>query len=530
MRRFDFFALLLPLVAGLMPGSLAFGNSSQKCNASTFSFPSILGAELIDLTANTVHNFSRNALLPGTDLAERQTVSFCNVTVSYSHIGWGDTINVSVWIPLQGWNERMLGLGGGGFSASFGSLYQTAAVAKGFVAIGTDSGHEAGLQASTDPSFWMVNAPGNLHTNLVEDWASKTLGELSTIGKKAVRDFFNQGPSYSYFTGCSGGGRQGLELAQAFPTAFDGVLAAAPATYIETFLVSGYYPTLLMDDLNSYPAPCEIQAFTQAAVNHCDELDGLKDGIISNSSACQFNASDLVGEAFLCNEMESTFSETGAKIVQAAWDGPHNSEASWPGVSFDADLSASAVTTECNDSNNNCTSASGESLFGVAIKNLILANPGYDLEELTADGFFRLLALASAKFRQWVGAANPQLLRFHQAGGKLITWHGGADEVIPTRGSAHYYEAVLAQNADVTDFFRHFEAPGVGHCAAGAGPMPNSALEQLMDWVENGIAPETLDAYSLTTGMQRPLCPYPSEQAYNGGNSSAVESFACVPK
>lgn len=100
--------------------------------------------------------------------------------------------------------------------------------------------------------------------------------------------------------------------------------------------------------------------------------------------------------------------------------------------------------------------------------------------------------------------------------------------MIPTRGSSHYYKQVLERNDNVSELFRHFEAPGVGHCTGGAGPMPNAALEQLMRWVENRTAPATLDAYSLVTGLERPLCPYPAQQIYVGGNSSETDSFERV--
>ncbi|KAM0716839.1 hypothetical protein Q7P37_006691 [Cladosporium fusiforme] len=528
MPRFLNLAVLTwSLIARVARGDSALYNASA-CDASTFSFPDILGAKLFDLTAHVVRNYTATSLLPGTDIAESYTIDFCNVTVTYSHTGWNDTINASIWVPLQHWNQRMLGLGGGGFSASFGSLYQTAAVSKGFVAVATDSGHEAGQEASIDLGFWMTQSPGNLNLNLIENWASRTLGELSIIGKKAAHEFFGITPLYSYFTGCSGGGRQGLELAQTFPTAFDGILASSPAVYMETFLVSGYYPTLLMGKLDAYPPPCEINAFTEAAVNHCDRLDGLADGIISNSADCNFDPYSIVGKTFTCNTTESVFTQSGAKVVEAAWSGPQGDEASWPGVSFDADLTTSAVITRCDEGSSNCSSSSEESLFGVTIKNLILADPKHDLQSSTVDDFYRTLAFAAAKFRQWIGAANPQLSQFQQAGGKLITWHGGADPVIPIRGSSHYYDQVLKRNDNVSEFFRHFEAPGVGHCIGGAGPMPNLALEQLMSWVENGTSPATLDAYSLTTGLQRPLCPYPSQQVYIEGNSSDTGSFTCV--
>lgn len=524
------FTWALPLWS-IATSSIGYGNAAPSnnsaCNPSTFSFPDILGAKLIDVAANEAHNYSSTSILPGTDSPASNAINFCNVTVTYTHPGWNDTINVSIWIPLAGWNGRLLGVGGGGFAASFGSLYQTAAVDKGFVAVATDSGHLPGQQAATDPSTWATLSPGNLNFPLIEDWASRTLGELGIVAKNATRDYFGTEPSYSYFTGCSGGGRQGLELAQTFPEAFDGILAAAPAVYFETFLVSGYWPTLLMNQLNVFPSRCEIEAFTQAAVEKCDRLDGLQDGIISYPAYCKFDPRTLISSNFTCDGEQREFTKAGAGIVEAAWNGFNASGVSWPGVEIGADLTESLIITDCAEGDVQCLVAGG--LWTGMLTNFVLAEPDFDPSTLSTDEFANLLARSIAMWRSTLGSANPDLHRFQQAGGKLITWHGLADTTIPTEGSEKYYNEVLKHNTDVPDFFRHFEAPGVGHCSGNLGPLPNNALEQLMAWVENGTAPVTLNASSASTGLNRPLCPYPSRQVYLGGNSNDTTSFACVP-
>lgn len=503
---------------------IAAASQNSSCTPSTFSIPDILGAELVDTAANEVHNYSTGSILPGTDVPVTSSINFCNVTVTYTHPGWNDTIDVSLWVPLEDWNGRLLGVGGGGFAASFGHVYQTAAVAKGFVAIATDSGHASGQAAATDPSSWAVIRPGNLNLPLIENFASRTLGELSTIAKHAVKDYFGTEPSYSYFTGCSGGGRQGLELAQTFPEAFDGILAAAPALYFDTFLVSGYWPTLLMNQLGVFPPSCEIEAFTKAAIEECDKLDGLEDGIISSPAHCEFDAHDLIGKNFTCDDGERTFSEAGARIVEAVWNGFHSDEISWPGVEIGADLTESLIVTECAEGDMQCELGS---LWTGMLANFVLADPEFDPSTLSTDEFSGLIARSAAMWRSSLGAANPQLYRFQKAGGKLITWHGMADTTIPPQGSVSYYNEVLEHNTNVSDWFRHYEVPGAGHCSGGPGPLPNVALEQLMAWVENGTAPDTLEASSAATGLQRPLCPYPSRQVYLGGNANSSTSFAC---
>jgi pimeloyl-ACP methyl ester carboxylesterase len=366
-------------------------------------------------------------------------------------------------------------------------------------------------------------SPGNFNYPLIENFASRTLGELSVIGKHATKEYFGVGPAFSYFTGCSGGGRQGLELAQTFPDAFDGILAGAPAVYYESILVAGYWPTLLMNQLGVFPPPCEIKAFTAAAVEQCDGLDGLQDGIISHPEDCKFAAQQMVGRNFTCDDGEQqSFTQAGARIVEAAWQGFNGSGISWPGVEVGADLSLAYVNTLCGDSP--LCSASWANMLA----NFVAADPSFDPSTLSTEAFAGFLARSIKLWRSSLGAANPNLQLFQQAGGKLISWHGTADTTIPPKGSAQYYEQVLQHNSNVSEFFRHFEAPGVGHCAGGPGPMPNAALEQLVGWVENGTAPATLDASSAATGLERPLCPYPSRQVYLGGNANSSASFSCA--
>jgi hypothetical protein len=507
-------------------GSVSHHVGNTSCNPSTFSFPHILGAELVNVAANEVRNYTTSSLLPSTDVPVKGAIDFCNVTVTYGHTGWNDSINVSLWFPLaaEDWNGRLLGVGGGGYAASLGSIYQTAAVDKGYVAIATDSGHASGQAAATNPNPWVTVSPGNFNYPLIEDFASRTLGELSVIAKHAAKDYYGVRPAFSYFTGCSGGGRQGLELAQSFPDAFDGILAAAPATYFETILVAGYWPTLLMNQLDVFPPSCEIKAFTAAAVEQCDGSDGLQDGIISHLADCDFDARGMVGRNFTYDGEQRAFTQAGASIVEAAWHGFNASGISWPGVEIGADLTESLIVTDCGDSPR-C--ALGD-LWSGMLANFVAADPNFDPSNLSTEAFAEFLARSIALWRPSLGSANPHLQPFQQAGGKLIMWHGTADTTIPPKGSTQYYEQVLQHNTNVSDFFRHFEAPGVGHCSGGPGPLPNAALEQLVSWVENGIAPATLDASSAATGLRRPLCPYPSRQVFVGGEANSSASFACA--
>lgn len=539
--------VLAALIAVTSPLTLAARtNSSTPCQPGHFTFPTITGATLLDIAAQPIQNYSKYALLPGSDVGGKYTIDACNVTVTYGHVGWNDTINVSVWLPAHGWNSRLLGIGGGGYSGTFGSIYQTAAVGQDFVAIGTDAGHVAGLETSSDPSSWALSATGNPNYFLIEDFGSRSLGELSIIGKHITEEYYGQKPHASYFTGCSGGGRQAFALAQRYPNAFDGLLASSPAIYLGTAIASAYFAAQEMNVNKYYPSPCEVKAFTSAAIEACDKLDGVEDGIISDPSYCKFSAYDVVGQSYTCNGTEYDFTNEGARIIEAAWTGPKESDGLRYPYNKDADLTLAIITTACDSLMKNCTrvpstsvasgglSGSGGStsassdLLGVWFQNFLTKDLDFDIKSMTLEDYYAFLHQSSQEWTTMLGAADPNLDSFQAAGGKFISWHGMADTVLtPSRTSA-YYEQVEKRNNRTRDFYRHFEAPGVGHCYGGAGSLPNFALQSLMDWVENGTVPDTLLASSAYTGLERPLCPYPLKQVYTGGNANVTSSFACV--
>jgi pimeloyl-ACP methyl ester carboxylesterase len=502
---------------------------SQRCSTQSFSFPHLDGAEPLAISATEIFNYTSVSTRPGANNGSRYTINFCNITVTYTHPGWNDAIHVQVWLPLDSWNGRLQALGGGGYSASFGSLYMTQAVAQGYVAIDTDAGHGAGTVAAQQPGDWVLTSPGNANLYLIQDYASRSLYDMTVIGKAVTKQYLGSLPRFSYFSGCSGGGRQALMLAQRYPHAYDGILSIAPAINMENFIPAAYWAQQIMKSLRAYPPPCEIEAFTRAAVEACDELDGVKDRIISEPKRCHFSPHSIVGQNFTCNGTETrAFTSTGALVVEAAWNGPRNGAGNigWFGLNKDASLTSMYVTSECS-ANGTCSAA--PSLLQGWIRYFIAKDPKFSATNMTDEEFFSLLQRSDREYHSILGSADPDLSAFRQAGGRLISWHGLADEVIPPDGSIAYYQQVLAMDPAADEFYRFFEAPGVGHCQTTFAPIPNNALDQLIDWVELGVLPETLTATS-TDGSTRPLCPYPSQQIYVGGNGTVAGSFACAPR
>ena len=498
--------------------------SASRCSPIHIPEPDLVGATILNVEAQESHNYSAGSIGPGTNEGGRYTISFCNVTVTHTHPGWNDTINTQVWLPLEGWNGRFQALGGGGYSAGFGSTYLTYAVAQGFASASTDGGHSVGGKTIPTDLTWSLSSQNNVNWVLLEDYASKATNDLAVIGKQITKSYYNKPAKYSYFAGCSGGGRQGLLMAQNYPTVFDGILAIAPAINIQAFIPAGYWAAHVMNKNKIYPSPCEIEGFTKAAVKACDRLDGVEDGIISLPALCNVKAHDFVGQNYTCNGVQRTLSARSAKVIEAAWSGP--GKAGWPGLNKDASIGSYYVPTTCDD--NGTCSAGDSSLTGNWIQYLVAKDPNFPLSNMTDPMFFDMLHDSMRQYESILGTNNPDLSKFKASGGKMITWHGLADEAIPPNGTIKYYEEVLKVDRKAQDFYRFFEAPGVGHCYGGLGPIPNGALDQLMRWVESNDPPTTLHATKGSNNTARDLCPYPLQQRFVGGDPRNATSFTCV--
>lgn len=507
----------LLLAVQLIHGIASPVAEASLCSPETFDSFHVFGTNIVNISAERRLNHTSVSLSPGTSNLRVPTINFCNVSVTYEHPGWGDIIHVSVWLPVQDWNGRLQALGGGGYSATFGSLYLTQAVDAGYVAIDTDAGLGGGIDKAQDPSGWALTSTGNINLYNLENFGSRSLEAMTLIGKSITKAYYGVAPKYSYFSGCSGGGRQGLMIAQRFSHLYDGILAVTPAINIQRFIPAGYWATQVMNDIEYYPPSCEIDAFTKEAIAACDALDGLEDGVIGSPHLCNFTAQDVVGTPFVCDDKTLQLTPEGAKIVQAAWTGPRlpSGRLGWFGLSKDASLTSSYLKTQCaTNSTTNCTAVSTE-LLSSWIKYFLAKDPRWNASKMTNAQYHGYLRYSEQNYASMLGASSPDLSLFKAAGGKMITWHGGADEVIPPQGNIAYYKQVLALDPDAPDYYRFFEAPGVGHCIGGQGPIPNGAFEALVQWVEANVAPDTSTAVSQGGSMpSRPLCPYPLRQIY----------------
>ncbi|KAI1372152.1 tannase and feruloyl esterase-domain-containing protein [Hypoxylon crocopeplum] len=369
---------------------------ASACSASAIPFPSLFGAEFLSLEANFVSNYSQSVhsgFYVNHGAISVENLNYCNVTVTYTHPGQNDAVHVQVWMPSDTWNGRLQAIGGAGWQAGLhyaGLQGMMAAMGEGYATVGTD----AGLGSDVYPTNWGLVSEGNVNLYLFQNMASVSLNDAAVISKSIVNSFYGQPPKYSYFTGCSQGGRQGMMLAQRYPDAYDGIAASAPAINWDKFFVSYLWPTYLMDSLGEYPPSCEIDALTEAAIDACDGLDGVSDGIIADPSTCTFDPTSLVGKVINCTNFgtERPISAAAATIVKGAWEGPKRVDNSsiWFGVGQDSVLSdttqqTGVISTTCS-TNGTCT-INNVDLAAVWVKFFINRNSSSTIRYLSHEEY-----------------------------------------------------------------------------------------------------------------------------------------------
>ena len=267
--------------------------------------------------------------------------------------------------------------------------------------------------------------------------------------------------------------------------------------------------------IDVYPTQCELNAITEAATAACDALDGATDGVISAPGLCHFDPHEIIGQTFLCSTTgeQIQISEAAATIALATWNGPSTVDGKfeWFGLNQDAPLSRISNT---NCSTGTCVGAPFE-IASDWIRLFVVKDPDFNLLNLTHREYDIIFRQSVNQYGSVIGTDDPDLTDFRDAGGKMLTWHGLADNLIPPNGTYQYYERVLAGDPNAGDYYRFFPAPGVTHCGGGVGWYPGDVFQSLVDWVEKGVVPDTLAAKSLPdangTVREASLCPYPQQ-------------------
>ena len=449
--------------------------------------------------------------------------AFCRVATTRTPTSDSD-IRLEVWLPLK-WNGNFLGLGNGGFAGliSYGPLADS--IRQGFAAASTDTGHVA-----TPEATWALN-----HPEKIADFGHRSIHLMTVHAKALATTHYGKAPLKSYFSSCSNGGRQALMEAQRYPADYDGIIAGAPAnawtsllsTAAKNMQATGREPA-------AYIPAAKLPAIQAAALAACDQLDGVKDGVLENPTQCRFNPASL-----LCTGPETNQCLTAPQVdsLRTLYAGLRAAQGKplFPGYSPSGEAEpggwGSWITGPAPEKS---------ALYGFStnfFRYLVYSDPTWDYKtfDVTRD------LAAAQKLAPALDATNPDLKAFHARGGKLILYHGWCDAAIPAQNSIDYYQAVVKKMGAkrAATFVRLFMAPGVQHCGGGTGPnnfgqggapqgdAASNIAAALVQWAEKGAAPEQIIA--AKPGRSRPLCAYPKVARYKGtGSTDEAANFTCA--
>jgi tannase/feruloyl esterase len=433
----------------------------------------------------------------------------------------GATYGIGFALALpENWNGRFLFQGGGGLNGSVqppiggSAAGSEPGLARGFAVVSTDTGHQG--RGGFDATF-MQDQQASL------DFAYAAVGRVAEVAKRIIAQHYGKPADRSYFAGCSTGGREAMLMAQRYPMHFDGIVAGAPAmrtgfSGIGDRWVAATLNEIAPKDEKGLPitrnafSDGDKKVFIDGLLNACDAADGLRDGMIFDTS-CRFDPKTLVCKGA---KTDGCLSMKQATTIEKAFAGPKDSKGRqvYPGFLFDTGI----VSTQ---------GIPGLLHGGSTPVGPAFADIGMDVDS-AVDRTQADPAESLSTSSRWTN-----LNTFSGRGGKLIFWHGVSDPWFSALDTIDYYERMTKANGgpeQVRNWSRLFLSPGMGHCGGGPATLDTfDAVTAIVRWVEQGIAPDSLTATGRAfPGRSRPLCAYPLHARYKGqGNPEDAANFEC---
>jgi feruloyl esterase len=460
--------------------------------------------------------------------------AFCRVQITVQ-----PAIRIEVWMPVSGWNGKFEAVGNGGKAGTISYSAMTTALGQGYATSSTDTGH-TGMESDTK---WAFHQPG-----LIADFAYRAIHEMTVQAKAVISAYYGKPPAFSFFDGCSTGGRQGLMEAQRYPADYSGILSGDPVIDY-THLQAAHFSIALRTRKipGSYFGPDKLPAINKASLAACDANDGVRDGVIEDPLRCNFRNDPSV---LLCKGEESPACLTPTQLatlkgIYAGYRDPRGKVA-YGGFMPGHETGWNMFMLDGADPAKPFTDLSAVGAVGF-FKFFVFDDPNWNF--LTWD-YDKDMAFADKKLASEINATNPDLRSFRAHGGKLLLYHGWTDPGASPLETVDYYDNMVASVSgtraempgeettafiqhieDTQNFARLFMVPGMDHCAGGPGPNVFDAFGALVNWVEKSDAPSKIIAAHITQGtttVTRPLCPYPMTAHYTGsGSTNEAANFVC---
>jgi len=496
----------------VLGAAIAWAAPCEKITSLALPHTTILSAKQVDAGAFTLPTPGRGS---NPNAAFKSLPAFCRVAAALKPTADSD-IRIEVWLPVGGWNGKLESVGNGAWAGVISYPALATALKAGYAAASTDTGHQG-----NNPDFIAG------HPEKLADFVHRGVHEMTVAAKGIVDGFYGSAPKYSYWNGCSTGGRQAFTEAQRYPGDYDGIIAGAPAAYVTR--LQGIQVWISQQANRSPGSLIPAEKFSllhNAVLAACDGLDGVKDGVLEDPTKCKFDPRVLAckeGDGPNCLNAEQVQTArmlySGLRFVSSSGSHEH-AGVIFPGIEPGSELGWNMLA--------------GPKPMSLAVEMYKYAALGYtakdnwDAKDFKVDDMMRFEKEKGTA----VNSVNPNLNAFFSHNGKLLMYHGWADPGVPPQGTVDYFNSVTKTvGAKAADDMRLFMVPGMGHCRGGDGTDEFDAVKALEQWVENGKAPERIEASRVRNGKvdrTRPLCAYPEVAVYNGsGSTDDSRNFSC---
>jgi feruloyl esterase len=438
----------------------------------------------------------------------RNVPAFCRVAATLTPVSDSE-IKIEVWLPEAGWNGNLQSVGNGAWAGTISYPAMGTALTAGYATASTDTGHTGGNAATFVPG----------HPEKVIDFSYRAVHEMTLAAKAIINARYGSNPKYSYWNGCSTGGRQAMVEAQRYAADYDGIVAGAAA--IDTTHLQGaqvWSAQVVHKGEASYIPPAKYPILHAAVLEACDELDGVKDGVLENPTKCHFDPQKL-----LCKDVDGPSCLTAPQVEAARqlYAGPRDSRGKslFPGLERGSETGWATLS-----------GTKPMALADETYKFLVFKDANWNYLNFNAE---RDIATGDKMAGALMNAIDPNLKPLFSRGGKVLMYHGWADPGIAPQNSINYYNSVIETlgKSAVSNSIRLFMVPGMGHCQGGDGTSTFNMMDAVSAWVEQGKAPDRIEASRVRGGKTertRPLCPYPQMAVYNGsGSTDESTNFSC---
>ena len=422
------------------------------------------------------------------------------------------------------------------------------ALNQGFAVISSDAGH-----AGQTPNFG-IDPQARL------DYGYQAVGKLTPMAKSLIEVAYGKGPDRSYIGGCSNGGRHTMVAAARYADQYDGYLVGDPGYRLPLAAIANLaggrtYAALASTpgDLSTGFTLAERALVSKAVLEKCDALDGARDGLVQNVSACQ-TAFNLERDVPSCSGARdgSCLSAAQKTSIAKLFAGATTESGAkiYTSFPYDAGLATSGWASW------KFTSPAQRDAGAVA---MIWKVPPVDPASFDANSFMLTANLdslvtqvnstnatyAESAMSFMVPPNVTSLDTLRNRGAKMLVYHGTSDPIFSSDDTKAWYDGLRAANGgDAGDFAKYYQVPGMNHCSGGPATDQFDMLTPLVNWVEKGQAPDSIQATARGEGnaggvnadvpstwspaRTRPLCAYPQIAVYKGsGSVEDAASFTC---